>query len=133
MSVREHLERARRREKAQTLFYRGLAARAEEAGRTGDAERLNELHADEQHHLSRLTARLLELGASPADLGDVTRPSAELEQWESVARAREAAEVDLYESLLGEELDAESRTLLEAIVQVERQHRDHLGGKWTRA
>ena len=54
------LEASRLREKAQTLFYRALAAQAIAAGDDDASERLNDLHADEQHHLSRLTARLLE-------------------------------------------------------------------------
>ena len=68
MSLIEPLEQARAAEKAQALFYRALAAEAEARGNERLSERLNELHADEQHHLSRLTARLLELGATPDDL-----------------------------------------------------------------
>ena len=53
---------SRRREKAQTVFYRKLASLAASQSEEAVAERLNELHADEQHHLSRISARLLELG-----------------------------------------------------------------------
>ncbi len=59
------LEEARAAEKEQALFYRALAAEAERRGDAALSERYNELHADEQHHLARLTARLLELGAAP--------------------------------------------------------------------
>jgi rubrerythrin len=135
MTLAARLEVARRREKAQTLFYRALAAAAEEAGAAADSETLNELHADEQHHLSRLTARLLETGARPADLDDVdagTLPG--LEVWRDVAREREDAEVRFYEeALASNELDEATRGVLEEILWTERQHREHLGGKWTPA
>ena len=44
------LEASREREKAQALFYRSLAARAEAAGDEELADRFYALHADEQHH-----------------------------------------------------------------------------------
>src|SRR5690606_31685306 len=63
----QRLEELRRHEKDQALLCRSLAARAEEA-EVELAQRFHDLHADEQHHLSRLTARVLELGGRPADL-----------------------------------------------------------------
>jgi len=127
------LAESRRREKAQALFYRYLAAEAEASGDAGATERLNELHADEQHHLSRLTARILELGASPENLRDVAAPKVEGSAWEDVARAREHAEVDWYERLLSKPLDDVTRALLEEIVESERHHEAELGGKWMSA
>ena len=127
------LEDARAAEKAQALFYRALAAEAEERGEEAQSERLNELHADEQHHLSRLTARLLELGATPHDL----QPSLEapsLEGWEDDARARERGEVERYETMLSEgTADAHTERLLREILDTERHHAAELGGKWTTA
>ncbi|MDT8342396.1 MAG: hypothetical protein RQ751_12860 [Longimicrobiales bacterium] len=127
------LARARRMEKEQTHFYRSLAAAAEAAGDAVASERLNELHADEQHHLSRLTARILELGGEPEAL-----PSPPVEEvisgWEARARSREALEIAFYETLLAEEvLDPGSRAVVEEILASEAQHRTHLGGKWMSA
>lgn len=128
------LERSREREKAQTLFYRRLAAWAEEAEDEALAERFNELHADEQHHLSRLTARILELGAIPTGLPVVSLPEEDgLEGWEGRARGLEEEEVDWYESLLENELNGETRALIDEILESERHHRDNLGGKWMSA
>ena len=127
------LEEARAAEKEQALFYRALAADAEERGDAELAERLNELHADEQHHLSRLTARLLELGAGLADLTGVTAEAVEADRWEAAARIREGAEVLRYERLLEGELDDATRALVEEIVDTERHHAEELGGKWTMA
>ncbi len=124
------LELCRKRERAQTRFYRALAAEAELQGQERDAERLNELHADEQHHLSRLTARLLELGGQPAELPAGVAREIKLEGWESVARTREAGEVEWYEALLTGGLDPDTRALFEEILESERRHRDVLGGKW---
>jgi rubrerythrin len=124
------LEHCRARERAQTRFYRALAARAELQGQDLDAERLNELHADEQHHLSRLTARLLELGGEPAELPASPVPEVPLEGWESAARTREGEEVEWYEQLLAGRLDPDTRALFEEILESERHHRDVLGGKW---
>lgn len=45
------IESARAAEKSQALFYRALAAEAEERGDAPLSERFNDLHADEQHHL----------------------------------------------------------------------------------
>lgn len=128
------LEESRVREKRQTLFYRALAAEAELEGRPDAVERLNGLHADEQHHLSRLTARLLELGLDTADLRSVARPEGDLDGWEEEARRREAAEIGWYEELLGAEvLDDASRGVVEEILASERHHHKELGGKWMSA
>lgn len=130
----EVLEESRLREKRQTLYYRLLAAEAEWADRLDEAERLNELHADEQHHLSRLTARVLEMGAAPADLRDAPRPEATLEGWEAAAREREGEEVAWYERVLQQDsLDDETRRVIEEILVSERHHRETLGGKWMSA
>jgi rubrerythrin len=127
----EVLEASRAREKAQALFYRTLAAAALEIA---DAvERLNDLHADEQHHLSRLTARLLELGHRPRDLSALTAPGAVLEGWEIAAREREASEVRWYESMVELDLDADTLALLQEILDSERHHLQELRGKWMSA
>lgn len=124
------LTEARVKEKEQALFYRALAAEAEDSGLTVEAERLNELHADEQHHLSRLTARLLELGATPDDLRRVKGPRSSLEAWEAEARRREGVEVGWYEQQLGADLDDRTRALFTEILESERKHHEQLGGKW---
>jgi rubrerythrin len=127
----EVLEEGRRREKSQTLVYRALAAEAEAEDLPDLGERLNGLHADEQHHLSRLTARLLELGGRPDDLRDISRPSVTLEGWEVEAREREREEVAWYERALSDAtMDDETREVLEEILESERQHEKILGGKW---
>ncbi|MBI4540489.1 MAG: ferritin-like domain-containing protein [Gemmatimonadetes bacterium] len=120
-------------EREQTLFYRALAARAELEGDAAEAERLNALHADEQHHLSRLTARLIELGARPGELPDSMRPVVDPSSWEEVARGREQEEVARYEELLGRELDPQTRRIVEEILESERHHAAELGGKWMMA
>ena len=127
------LAEARRKEKAQALFYRALAAEAEEAGLPIETERLNELHADEQHHLSRLTARLLELGGSPEDLRGMEAPPSFLESWEDEARGREDSEIAFYEDQLDGELDERTRALFDEILESERKHREQLRGKWMSA
>ncbi len=127
------LTEGRRREKTQTLFYRQLAARAADEGREQDVERLNELHADEQHHLSRITARLLELGGAPADLSDVAAPETNLVDWEAEARRREGGEVAWYEKALTLDLDIDTRTTFTEIVGSERMHERDLRGKWMSA
>ena len=127
------LEASRAREKAQTLFYRGLAAQAAAAGDEEATERLNDLHADEQHHLSRLTARLLELGLPPRDLSAVPAPGGDLEGWEMGARTREADEVRWYERVRTVELDPETRAVLDEILEAERHHARELRGKWMSA
>ena len=125
------LEASRAREKSQALYYRVLAAGA--GGDADTTDRLNDLHADEQHHLSRLTARLLELGHKPADLSGVPVPVADLDGWELVARGREAAEVRWYETLVALELDPQTLALLHEILESERHHRSELRGKWMSA
>lgn len=131
--LRRMIAEGRRREKEQTLFYRQLAAEAELNGDEVLAERLSQLHADEQHHLSRLTARLLELGGSPEDL----HPSGvEIPQglaWEDLARARERAEVDWYRRALAAEMDQATEALLREILDSEQHHAEELAGKWMSA
>lgn len=127
------LAEGRLREKRQTIFYRALAAEAEWADRPAEAERLNELHADEQHHLSRLTARVLELGGAPDDLRKVAGPDVSLDGWEDVARSREGEEVRWYEELLERSLDEATRRVVDEILESERHHRAELRGKWMSA
>ncbi len=127
------LQAARRAEKEQSLFYRALAAAAEERGDDALSERFNELHADEQHHLSRLTARLLELGASPEDVAGTRAAPSALEGWEDTARPREVEEVRRYEAMLEAGADGATEALLREILDTERHHAGELGGKWTPA
>jgi len=123
------LQEGRRRERAQATFYRFLAGDAEVAGDTATAERLNELLADEQHHVSRLTARLLELGEKPDETGDLPDVPG-LDGWEEVARGLEADEVAWYEEALRQVEDAETRSILREALASERHHHERLGGKW---
>jgi len=124
------LQEARCRERAQTLYYRRLTGLAEEAGDPVAAERLNALLADEQHHLSRLTARLLEIGAS-ADAVEVPPVSTvSLDAWEHDARHREQDEVGWYEEAVAMITDEPTRAALAEILSSEKHHRDELGGKW---
>jgi rubrerythrin len=124
------LHAARLAEKRQALFYRALAAAAEEANDADLSERLNGLHADEQHHLSRITVRLVELGEVVGDLGDEQQPIVGLQGWESAARRREGDELARYGQLLQHELDAKSRLMIEQFIAAERSHAEQLGGKW---
>jgi rubrerythrin len=124
------LHAARAQERTQALFYRALASMAEVGEDAMLAERLNGLHADEQHHLSRLSARLLELGEKLEDLGPPSIPEVGLEAWETLARSREHVEIERYESLLKQPLDDETSTMLEGFLQAERHHAESLGGKW---
>ncbi len=124
------LAESRRREKAQTQYYRALAAAAEDEGNGPVAERLNALHADEQHHLSRLTARLLELGEAPQDLSSLPPEEAVYEGWEDVAREREGLEIEWYEGILRSIDDEHTREIIMEILESERHHRQELGGKW---
>lgn len=126
----EVLREGRRRELEQALFYRFLAGDAEDAGDTAQAERLNELLADEQHHVSRLTARLLELGAKPAEAGREAPQVPSLDAWEDVARERESEEVAWYEGAIQNVEDPATLQILKGILASERQHLDHLAGKW---
>lgn len=132
MRIEDRLEACRVAEREQAAFYRALAAQAEAAGDAATAARLHDLHADEQHHLARLTARLLELGHEPPSLAD-PMPAAALATWEADALAREHAEVARYEALLAEPVDPATRQLLLEILETERHHRAELGGKWTPA
>lgn len=124
------LHEARLAEKRQALFYRALAAAAEAAEDADLSERMNGLHADEQHHLSRLTVRLVEFGEPVADLGDEVAPRVELGTWEDEARSRERDEITRYESLLVSAIDDRTRALIEEFLVAERAHVGTLGGKW---
>ncbi len=124
------LQEARRRELEQALFYRLLSGDAEHAGNAGVAERLNDLLADEQHHVSRLTARLLELGAKPEGSRVDVRPVPGLDAWAGEARRREEREVEWYESALSRVEDPDTVALLREILASERHHKEHLSGKW---
>ncbi len=125
----ELLEESRRRERSQTRFYRRLAAEAEVRGDAETAERMNALHADEQHHLSRLTARVLEMERSPSEPPPETL-DVRFETWKERAREREDEEISWYQSLLDEPLDGETRRIVKEILASERHHRRELGGKW---
>jgi rubrerythrin len=120
----------RHRERRQALFYRSLAGDAESAGDLAAAERLNELLADEQHHVSRLTARMLELGAKPADDRVTSADVPSLNAWEAAARSREEEEVRWYTVALEGVDDPATRSILVEILESERHHRDELAGKW---
>ena len=100
---------------------------------TNDIHYLEQGDADEQHHLSRLTARLLELGGTPVDLPGGLQDLS-LEGWEAEASQREDREIEFYDGFLeAEYVDAETRELLAAVLESEHQHRRHLGGKWMSA
>ena len=120
------------RERTQARFYRGLSGQAESAGDASAAERLNALLADEQHHVSRLTARLLELGETPSS-GDGHAPACGLDEWEEVARAREEDEISWYESALESVDDLHTASVLREILDSERNHQQTLAGKWMSA
>ena len=129
----QRLEASRRRERAQTQFYRALAVEAEKEGDGPLVERLNALHADEQHHLSRLTARILELGGTVGAEERSGSGGLELSRWEEEARRREDGEVEWYEGLLSEETDGATQELFGEILDSERHHARELGGKWMSA
>jgi rubrerythrin len=131
-ALRDLLREARRRERSQSAFYRRLAGAADEAQDAGAIERLNELLADEQHHLSRITARLMELGDTPPEV-EPSAGSPAFKGWEAEARAREAGEVAFYKGALARELDGKTRRILQEILESERRHREELGGKWMTA
>ena len=133
MSITAALHDARAAEKEQALFYRALSAQAEERGERALAERLNGLHADEQHHLSRLTARLVELDEPLADLSATPFPAADLDGWQDTARARERDEIARYEMLLAQDLDQHLREMITAFLEAEQGHARELGGKWMEA
>jgi rubrerythrin len=132
--VTEHtirlLHAARLAEKRQALFYRGLAAAAEADDDPELSERLNGLHADEQHHLSRLTVRLVELGEAVGDLSAERQPDVSLKGWETIARQREADELASYTRLLDQPLDEKTRAMIDQFIEAERSHGEQLGGKW---
>jgi len=129
--VADLLREGRRRELGQALFYRFLSADAESAGDAAAAERLYDLLADEQHHVSRLTARLLELGERPGDEPGRGGEAPPLDAWEKEARRREADEVAWYEDAVARVAgDAHTLAILREILESERQHLGHLGGKW---
>lgn len=125
------LQAARAAERDQALFYRALAGEAERRGDRTLSERLNGLHADEQHHVSRLSARLLELGEALEELPPPSMPEVALEEWEPLAKEREAIEVARYQALLAHGgLDEETRHMLREFLGAERHHGESLGGKW---
>jgi D-sedoheptulose 7-phosphate isomerase len=124
------LREARNAEKRQAMFYRALAAAAEDAGDEVLSERLNGMHADEQHHLSRLTVRLMELEQPLEEVAGGTAGDVRLEGWEELARGREAEEVARYAALLKRELDDKTRIMVEQFIEAERHHAANLGGKY---
>lgn len=132
-SVADILQEGRARELEQALFYRFLSSDAEASGEAAMAERLNELLADEQHHVSRLTARLLELGEKPADARPEAPSMPSLDAWEEEGRRREAEEVAWYEAALARVEDPETTAVLVGILASERHHREKLSGKWISA
>lgn len=121
---------SRRREKAQTVFYRKLASMAESQGDEAVTERLNELHADEQHHLSRISARLLELGETLEEVEARGGEHVPLSEWERVARMREEEEIVWYGGWLDRILDPDTRSIIAEILDSEKHHARELGGKW---
>jgi rubrerythrin len=127
------LNESRTREREQARFYRALSARAEERGEELLLDRLNALHADEQHHLSRLTARVLELGGELREEEAVATDPVELARWEEEARERETREVEWYERLAEVEPDPVTRALFVEILESERHHARELAGKWMSA
>lgn len=131
--LHHRLEEIRAAEKAQASRYRRLAMLAEEAGDEPAAQRLHDLHADEQHHLSRITARLVELGHTPAELSTTVDAALDLSDWETESRRLEGEEVARYEALLAMDLDPVTKALAEQILEVEVLHQDQLAGKWTLA
>lgn len=124
------LHHARAAERDQSLFYRALAAAAEEHEDSDLSERLNGLHADEQHHVSRLSARLLELGEQLEILPPPSLPEVGLEEWEQLARERERVEIERYRALLAHELDEHTADMVREFLDAERQHEQLLGGKY---
>lgn len=126
------LRAARAAEKEQALFYRALSVEAENRQLLMDIEALNGLLADEQHHLSRITVRLVELGYEPGEL-NVRTPECEFNGWRDAAQIREREEVARYEGILALPLDDETRIAITNILEVERAHAAHLGGKYTDA
>jgi rubrerythrin len=124
------LHAARLAEKQQALFYRALAAAAEDADDPALSERLNGLHADEQHQFSRLSVRLMELGESLDEPPAAVPEPLRLEDWEDRARQREAEELERYVALQRQDLDAKTRLMIDQFIAAERSHGEQLGGKW---
>ena len=131
-SALDALRAARAAEKEQALYYRALAVEAENRELVADIEDLNGLLADEQHHLSRITVRLVELGYEAGEL-HARAPECDFNGWREAAQTRERAEVARYENILELPLDDETRTAIQNILEVERAHAAHLGGKYTEA
>jgi rubrerythrin len=127
------LAEARAAEKAQALFYRAIAVAAEDRADEDLAERLNGLLADEQHHLSRLTVRLVEFGQPLEDLNDMRAPDVVVDGWEATARVREESEIQRYEELLNAGPDQHTRAIILEFLEAERAHARVLGGKWMEA
>jgi rubrerythrin len=127
------LHHARRAEKDQALFYRALAARAEAVNNAQEAEDLNGLHADEQHHLSRITVRLIELNELVEDLSGATVDAPVYPEWRPVAREREREEIRRYEEIQQLGLDESTAELIAEILDSERHHAETLGGKFMSA
>ena len=80
--------------------------------------------------MSRLTARILELGAKPADTRPVPQEVPSLGAWEEAARTREEDEVRWYTAALQRTEDPSAKVLFREILTSERHHRDELAGKW---
>jgi len=127
------LAAARRAERSQALLYRAYAASAEDQGAADVAQRFHDLHADEQHHLSRLTARILELGGRPEELPTGSPTPGSIDQWPEVIAEREVREIELYREMAAHELDPRTRALISEILEVEEHHLHELGGKWMMA
>ncbi len=130
-SARSALQAARDAEREQIAWYRALAVVAERAGDDVAAERINGLLADEQHHFSRLVARLMELGAADrVRAAGAPATAVAWPDWESEARRRERVEIDRYQALLRVELDEQTQAMIEEFLAAERRHAEELGGKW---
>jgi hypothetical protein len=144
----EALESLRALSKQQAALYRLLAGYAEDAGNPELAQRFHDLHADEQHHFSRLTARVLELGAKPGRidedrlaggaLGEIERSGIPFgvgifAGWEELVRRLEEREMGDFRSFPLEKADGKTRVLIEEIIAVEAHQFAELGGKWTKA
>jgi rubrerythrin len=132
--VIEELTAAYHAEREQATFYRALSSVAEEVANEADIEALNGLLADEQHHLSRLKNRLVELGVELPQGPDLREGREALAaiypDWRAPARLRERAEVERYQAMLALDLDPETEALVRSILVTERQHEANLGGKY---
>jgi rubrerythrin len=120
-------------EREQATFYRALSSVAEDVANEVDIEALNGLLADEQHHLSRLKNRLVELGVEleGTNLREGREALATIyPDWRGPARIRETAEVERYEAMLALGLDPETEALVQSILVTERLHEANLGGKY---